>query len=609
MKLKTKLLLMAFTFIILAFVIGLTVFISTQQISKSVEESQKTYSVIKDVFWSSNILNDYILYHEDRAQAQWKLKHHAIGQLLNSISQDYVNPKDELTLANLQRNHVVSGEIFLKLVDAYKNGSSQERKDQLINSLLVVSQSMVNDSVLLSDSNFVKREMILRNSIFLAAILVAIFMLASVGFTFLLFRSLIHPITKLQKGIETITSGNLDYKVDIKSNDEIGQLADAFNKMAKNLKESYGKILLKSLDLQKFKMAVEFASDQIVITDKKGTVVYANKATEKITGYRVFEAMGKKAGVLWGGHMENAFYKNMWQVIGEKKDFEGEIINKRRNGERYITEIHISPVLDDSQDILFFVSIERDITRIKEIDRMKSEFISLASHQLRTPLGISKWYLEVIQKDASFKKLPKIEREYIGEIYTSNERLLSLVRDLLSVSRIDQGRVKNNPQRTNILDLVKSIVKEMTMVAKKKKVALNFKIKSTDIPLFNIDTERLHETIENLIANALQYTPAQGKVTVTIDRYKSEWVSIDIQDTGIGISQEDQKKLFTKFFRTEKGSSENTTGSGLGLYIVKSYVEEWGGKIIVESKEGKGSTFTVRLPISYIKKNVHKSRE
>ncbi|MBP6913396.1 MAG: PAS domain S-box protein [Candidatus Levybacteria bacterium] len=603
MKLKTQLFLITVFFITLAFIIGLIFILSMQQVSNSAKQGQKTYMLIRNILWSSKILSSYSLYHEDRFRAQWESKHHSIELLTNSVLPGYTSSWDKQVLKDLQEKNTISGEMFINLVNAYKVGSSQAKKDQLENSLIAISQDMLDSGIMLSDSNIGKTEKILNIYNLLITALLAIFTLASLVFIFVIFKSFIRPMSKLQKGIETITSGNLDYRLDIKSHDEIGQLAAAFNKMAKNLKESNEKTLLNSRDLKKFKMAVEFASDQIVITDKAGTVVYANKATEKITGYSVDKAMGKKAGVLWGGQMEKAFYMNMWKAINEKKDFEAEITNKRVNGEKYITEIHISPVLDDVANILFFVSIERDITKIKEIDRMKSEFISLASHQLRTPLGISKWYLEVIQKDASFKKLPKIEREYIAEIYTSNERLLSLVRELLSVSRIDQDRVKNNPQKASILELTKNVVKEMNVLAKKKNIKLDLAIKSTDIPLFNIDLERLHETIENLIANALQYTPDQGRVNVTIDRYMNKWVSISVQDSGIGISQADQKKLFSKFFRTENGSLKNTSGSGLGLYIVKSYVEEWGGKIIVESTEGKGSTFIVRLPFNISKKN------
>lgn len=238
----------------------------------------------------------------------------------------------------------------------------------------------------------------------------------------------------------------------------------------------------------------------------------------------------------------------------------------------------------------------RDITREREIDKAKSEFVSLASHQLRTPLGIIKWYLEALINEDYLQKAPQQTKDYFNEIQKSNERVLELVRELLSVSRIDQGRVKNAPKSVDIIQLVTEIVEQMQILASKRKIALNLTVQDQKIPSINIDILRFHEVIENLIANALEYTKTGGRVDVTLNT-KGNTFLIQIKDTGIGISSEDQKNIFTKFFRSATATSSNQEGSGLGLYIAKSYVEGWGGKISVESLEGKGSTFTINLPI------------
>lgn len=247
--------------------------------------------------------------------------------------------------------------------------------------------------------------------------------------------------------------------------------------------------------------------------------------------------------------------------------------------------------------ILGTIYIFRDISREKEIDRAKSEFVSIASHQLRTPLGIMKWYLEALGNEDYFKKSPPVIQGYFDEIYKSNERELSLVRDLLSVSRIDQGHVKNVPKLVDTLSVIKEIVKQMQILADKKKVTLHLLIQDQKIPLIHIDILRFHEVIENLIANAIEYSLAEGTVTVTVKRLH-DLLIVDVKDTGIGIAEPDQKKLFTKFFRSEKAIGHNPEGSGLGLYVVKSYMEGWGGKTSFETLEGKGSTFTISLPIN-----------
>ncbi|HLC87462.1 MAG TPA: PAS domain S-box protein [Patescibacteria group bacterium] len=330
-------------------------------------------------------------------------------------------------------------------------------------------------------------------------------------------------------------------------------------------------------DLEKFKLALDNASDMVVITDPEGTVIYGNRTVEKITGYKPEEAVGKKSGVLWKSPMPPEFYRNMWDVIKNRKQvFTGEIRNKRKSGELYTAEISISPVLSREGEVEFFVGIERDITHEKEIDKAKSEFISIASHQLRTPLGIMKWYLEALQSYEYLQNAPGEIKDNIDQIYKSNERVLSLVRALLSVSRIDQDRVKDDPKPVDIIEMVKEVVEGVKILADKKTIGLTIILPEEKAAPIQIDPLRLHEVLDNLVINAIRYTPVSGKVEVIIEKSGAGYV-IKIKDTGIGISEDDKKKLFTKFFRGEKAVGTNPEGTGLGLYVVKSYVEGWGG--------------------------------
>ena len=340
-------------------------------------------------------------------------------------------------------------------------------------------------------------------------------------------------------------------------------------------------------DLEKFKLALDNASDMVVITDPEGTVIYGNRTVEKITGYKPEEAVGKKSGVLWKSPMPPEFYRNMWDVIKNRKQvFTGEIRNKRKSGELYTAEISISPVLSREGEVEFFVGIERDITHEKEIDKAKSEFISIASHQLRTPLGIMKWYLEALQSYEYLQNAPGEIKDNIDQIYKSNERVLSLVRALLSVSRIDQDRVKDDPKPVDIIEMVKEVVEGVKILADKKTIGLTIILPEEKAAPIQIDPLRLHEVLDNLVINAIRYTPVSGKVEVIIEKSGAGYV-IKIKDTGIGISEDDKKKLFTKFFRGEKAVGTNPEGTGLGLYVVKSYVEGWGGKYLLRVSKGR----------------------
>jgi signal transduction histidine kinase len=268
----------------------------------------------------------------------------------------------------------------------------------------------------------------------------------------------------------------------------------------------------------------------------------------------------------------------------------------RKDQTRFFASSLISPIAVNGV-VIGAVEVFRDTSIEHEINKSKTEFVSIASHQLRTPLGITKWYLEALKKDAYVQAAPDNLKSYFDELYKNNERVLFLVRDLLTVSRIDQGRSKDNPQSTEVLTLIQNIVNEMTILASQQKIVLTLEQKSSSPLNMFIDPTRLHEAVGNLISNALEFTPADGRVSVTTCVENGSF-QIAVSDTGIGISEEDQKKLFTKFTRLEKGIAFSPSGTGLGLYVVKSYVDAWKGRVTIQSKEGAGSTFTISIPIN-----------
>lgn len=353
-------------------------------------------------------------------------------------------------------------------------------------------------------------------------------------------------------------------------------------------------------NLKKFQLAVENASDQIIITDTEGVVIYANKSLETIAGFRVDEVIGKKAGTkdLWGGLMEKEYYEEMWHAITvEKKIFSGELRNKRKNGDEYDAALSISPIMNEKGEVMFFVGIERDITRAKEVDRAKTEFVSLASHQLRTPLSSINWFTEMLlHGDAG--EINKTQKEYLSEIYKGNKRMVALVNALLNVSRIDLGTFGIEPEPVNILDISRDVVKEMEPMIHERQVEIveNYE----ELPKLTLDPKLTRIIFQNLISNAIKYTPGKGKVTVVIRRDNDD-ILIAVSDTGYGIPKEQQEKIFSKLFRADNVKAMDTEGSGLGLYIVKSIVEESKGRIWFTSEENKGTTFYVVLPLSGMK--------
>jgi len=403
-----------------------------------------------------------------------------------------------------------------------------------------------------------------------------------------------------------------DLSADIAEQKKLEKRSTVYNQELENTKQAmvnvWDDLNNEKVKLQEGKVRddamLESIGEGIIFIDTNGRIVLVNKAAEEMIHSKASEIIGKRIDLIVPLVDETDSVIPFKQqpihdaLSGKKKIF-GVYYFLPKGKNKISVSLTVTPVLLQNE-IIGAIEVFRDITREREIDRAKTEFVSLASHQLRTPLGIAKWYLEAVEKTGYMEKAPEEIRDYIKQVYESNERVLSLVRDLLSVSRIDQGRIKDNPKSTNIVHLVEGVIKELSIMATKKGVQLDLLAKSRSLPTMSIDSLRLHEVIENLITNALEYTPTGGTVKVVIDKDGNEF-RVSVRDNGIGISQEDQKKLFTKFFRSERGLTSNADGSGLGLYVVKSYVENWGGKVMVASKEGRGSTFTIKIPLNNVK--------
>lgn len=348
-------------------------------------------------------------------------------------------------------------------------------------------------------------------------------------------------------------------------------------------------------DMQKYQLAVEHASDHIVITDPDGIILYANRAVEKITGFPPSEIMGTKAGVKWGKRMKHEAYTHLWNEIKHHKlQFHGEFQNVRKNGEMYTAEAKIAPVLDAQGEVLYFVGIERDVTQLREVDRMKTEFISLASHQLRTPLSAMKWFLEMLL-DGDLGDLSTEQMNMLRNINASNERMIDLVNTLLDISRIESGRLVIDAVPTDITELVTGLRHELEPLMQAKNQTLTIAI-ADNLPQVTIDPRLIRQVYMNLLTNAVKYSA--HSTTITVHVFVKEGMIIStVQDQGYGIDVSEREHIFEKFYRAKSAVKAEAEGSGLGLYLVKSIVETSGGTMWLESEPWQGSSFSFSLPI------------
>ena len=266
-------------------------------------------------------------------------------------------------------------------------------------------------------------------------------------------------------------------------------------------------------------------------------------------------------------------------------------------GNRYIEDPLLVALLVIIISVVLLIiasTITRNFETLAETNRMKSEFVSIVSHQLRSPLSNLKWVIEILM---SGKVCPVAEEqiEYIQILRENSKRMDELVSDLLTVSRIEQNRLPLQEEKTSLKELVEKIIKETEILAKASNVEIEFSF-DDEMPEIVFDPSQVKLAIANLVENAVRYAKTKGLVKVRLKKQKNN-LCLEVEDNGVGIPEKDQKYIFQKFFRSENAKKHQTEGSGLGLYIAKSIIEKSGGKMGFYSKENKGSTFWLTLPI------------
>lgn len=229
------------------------------------------------------------------------------------------------------------------------------------------------------------------------------------------------------------------------------------------------------------------------------------------------------------------------------------------------------------------------------IESIQSDFVSLSSHQLRTPLSAIKWYAEMLLSQKQGRLNDK-QLLYLQQISRSNERAINLVNDLLDVSRIQEGKIHLELRPTKIEGVVEETLDNFQNLIKNKNITINFEIVNGPLPLITTDREKLKRIVSNVVSNAIHYSPQGGRVRVTVEK-NTDHVMLKVADSGAGIPEADQPKIFSKFFRSQNVIKLAPDGTGLGLFITKSLLDAMGGQIAFQSREGQGTTFFLKLPV------------
>lgn len=344
-------------------------------------------------------------------------------------------------------------------------------------------------------------------------------------------------------------------------------------------------------------------SEGVIAYDQSFRIISMNQAAEIITGNRKDELIGQVVGPEWAA---NPRFKILAQIIFPS--LAPTVVKKTLSGwpqrvevtiadpRELHLEISTNQIFDETGKLLGFIKVIRDRSREIELMRAKSEFITVAAHQMRTPLAGIRWALDTLKK-GDLGALSPEQAPLVDQTLASVEKLIKLIDDLLHVAKIEEGKFGYTMAKQDLTALVRGVLETLAEAAEARTVRLVLYPPAEEIPPLLMDRQKMAIALQNIIENGIRYNVKNGEVRISIRLLKNQpYVELTIQDTGIGIPEKELPRLFTKFFRGEGAVRLETEGSGLGLYIAKNIIVRHGGDIKVKSVEKRGTTFTILLP-------------
>lgn len=467
-----------------------------------------------------------------------------------------------------------------------------------------------------------------------------IYVLVVSGLIIVIARQITRPLRDLERQATTMAQGNLGSAIRAggsliplrEAHHVAAALESARVKILQSYQELESQVAERTWDLQVKVHQLSQAEQRIQASNKALAESLAVNQRQRVVLQDVLDNMpvgvmisraangpvefiNRRAGELLDGNKRGGDYAERYQIyqvdqktlydasqlpinasFGSKKGSYKEDLFARRPDGNFIQLYAQSSVLYDKiGQVELTIMIFDDITARKEIERQKSEFVSVASHQLRTPLTGVKWFAELLL-DKRSGKLSEKQRSFADNILQSTERLISLVNDLLNVSRIESHRVAITPEPVDIKKLLENLQLQLTPLWTARQQTV--KLESPErVPLISLDPKFIAEAFTNLLSNAIKYSPDGSIIHIAIELRPSD-VLITVSDRGLGIPMADQSKLFTKFFRADNVVKKETEGTGLGLYVTKRIIEASGGTISFQSAENKGTQFFITLPLT-----------
>lgn len=415
----------------------------------------------------------------------------------------------------------------------------------------------------------------------LAAGLILVFVL----FFFLVLKvsaSITEPVKKITETAYKIANGNLSERIHIYTKDEIGTLSRMFNLMAYQLEETITKI---STEKEKLATILANMADGLIALNQDKKIIMINPAAVEIFGAEEGELKGKTMIELNRNQRLTEVVQEVYQT-GSKISTEIQLHFPKE----VILRTQVAPLISQTDQISGLVLIFTDITELRRLEHLRTEFVGNVSHELKTPLTSIRGYIETLE-DMDMTDTALVKR-FLGVVNRESERLARLINDLLDLSKLE-GKRHHQLLPTHLEDVLANVVDILKPEAEKKAIGLKIEIEK-DLPRIMGIEEQLNQVAINLIDNAIKYTPKGGQVEVTLNS-DSQWVILIVRDNGMGIPKEDLERIFERFYRVDKARTRQMGGTGLGLSIVRHIVKAHAGQIDVVSEVGVGTTFTVKF--------------
>lgn len=627
MKIKTKLEIGVFLIFLVVILVGGLLYSTSQRVSKLQEVHKNMGEITQKIAKMQALSFSYFTKPSEEAALQWDNDYYALQKILvNSVEEDQVQL--HTNMRNLIENYTDIKNLFKKQTALQSDNSVPEaEKAELHSTITEKFKALLTGIDLLNqivNSNIASSE---RTMTVLLSISFGCIAFALLLISFSLRSTIVKPLNKLYEAVTKISEGDLQFRPSVEHDDEFGHLTKSFNAMAEKLQNFYTdleekiqnrtqELFAKVNELEKAKKTMaellqEYqkaksedeailtsVGDGMIVINSMGKVTFVNKSFEDMLGWRFNEIKDKEAFQFLQIEDEQGAAlpkdkKHLYQTLRENKRF------SNVSGFYYIcknkTKVPIaltsSPIIVKNKTV-GAVALLRDIRKEYEIQKMKNELLSFAAHQLRTPLGGIKWNLELLL-DGTFGTIDPQVGERLKQMAEINTNLIGFVNELLDISRINEGKWNDKPVPTDIIPIIKAVMQELSFDLQAKNIALSFD--GPEISQVNADPDYFREIMINILSNAIKYSHEKGKISIEVKATK-ESNRIMVTDNGIGIPKKDQQKIFSEFFRADNAISAKTEGTGLGLFMVKSYIEKWGGKVWFESEEGTFTRIYIELP-------------